>query len=127
MDQDFNRKVELLKAAADEIRLKIIDMLKDGELCACKILKSFQITQPTLSYHMRILTQCGLVSSERKGAWMRYTLNEDVLRELTDIFLGLTANQIKNEKCACRNGEREENINGEHRCHRLMEKEPIND
>lgn len=68
--------VKIFKALADETRLKIIDMLSSGEMCACKILEAFNITQPTLSYHMKILIESGLVRGVRDGAWMRYSLNE---------------------------------------------------
>lgn len=67
----------IFKALADETRLKIIEMLSSGEMCACKILEEFEITQPTLSYHMKILTESGLVNGRRDGAWMRYSLNEE--------------------------------------------------
>lgn len=70
------------KALSDETRLKIVEMLGDEELCACKILESFNITQPTLSYHMKILTDSGLVSGCREGAWTHYTLNKDRIAEL---------------------------------------------
>ena len=65
------------KALADETRLKIITMLAGGEMCACKILEEFQITQPTLSYHMKVLTESGLVNGVRDRAWMRYSLNQE--------------------------------------------------
>lgn len=68
--------VPVFKALADETRLKIVKMLTGGELCACKILEAFQITQPTLSYHMKILVESGLVNGRRDGAWMRYSLNQ---------------------------------------------------
>ena len=77
MDSNYKNTAQILKALADETRLRIIDMLTSGELCACKILESFDITQPTLSYHMKILTDCGLVDGRRDGAWMRYTLKKD--------------------------------------------------
>lgn len=118
MKEQYKRKVELLKATADDIRFEIIQMLKDGELCACRILESFQISQPTLSYHMRILTQSGLVNSERRGAWMRYTLNEEALLELKDMFADLSSENINCERCACRNNESAANTDSEHRCHR---------
>jgi ArsR family transcriptional regulator len=79
MEKGYADYALLFKALSDETRLKIIDMLSCGELCACDILKFFQITQPTLSYHMKILTDCGLVSGRREGAWMRYTLNKSAL------------------------------------------------
>lgn len=78
--------VVLLKALADETRLKIVDMLSNGELCACNILESFDITQPTLSYHMKILCDSGLVESRRDGVWMRYSLNRQTLGALRGLF-----------------------------------------
>lgn len=63
-----------LKALSDATRLDIINLLSSGPLCACDILESFQITQPTLSYHMKLLTESSLVTSERTGKWTHYTL-----------------------------------------------------
>jgi ArsR family transcriptional regulator len=76
MNFDYTSQVKKIKALADETRLQIVEMLADGELCACKIQERFDFTQPTLSYHMKILTDCGLVNGRREGAWMRYTLNK---------------------------------------------------
>jgi Predicted transcriptional regulators len=89
----------LFKALADETRLKIVDMLSCGELCACEILKSFNITQPTLSYHMKILSECGIVNADRRGAWMHYTLNAETVKKIADYW-----NHISNDKedCICR-------------------------
>ena len=66
--------LSVFKALADETRLQIVDMLADGEYCACKLLEHFNFSQPTLSYHMRILTESGLVRAVRDGSWMRYSL-----------------------------------------------------
>lgn len=77
----------VFKALADETRLKILEMLVGGELCACKILEQVKITQPTLSYHMRILCDSGLVRGRRDGAWMRYTINRRRLSSAL-LFLG---------------------------------------
>jgi ArsR family transcriptional regulator len=88
----------ILKAFADETRLKIIDMLSCGELCACKILAHFDITQPTLSYHMKILTDCGVVSGRREGAWMHYRLNTENIGDLLDFLHKLTAPK---DDCIC--------------------------
>jgi ArsR family transcriptional regulator len=86
MDKNYKEMAQKLKALADETRLKIVDMLRDGELCACKIQESFHITQPTLSYHMKILTDCGLVSGRRDGAWIRYTLNKDGFKAICSVL-----------------------------------------
>ena len=62
MKYPYREYVSVFKALADETRLKIIQMLSSGELCACNMLEEFNSTQPTLSYHMKILTECGLVN-----------------------------------------------------------------
>lgn len=56
-----------IKALSDETRLEIFTMLSQDELCACKILEKFQITQPTVSYHMKILCESGLVFGRNDG------------------------------------------------------------
>jgi ArsR family transcriptional regulator len=84
------------KSLSDETRLRIVEMLKDGELCACKILESFNITQPTLSYHMKILSESGLVSACREGAWTHYTLSKDRLQELIDKLGGILTENAGN-------------------------------
>lgn len=86
MEKDYGQYVIFLKALADETRLQIIDMLSGGELCACKILEYFDITQPTLSYHMKILCESGLVEGVRDGIWMRYSLNKENIEVLRDLF-----------------------------------------
>ena len=65
----------ICKALGDENRVQIIKMLTGGELCACKILDAFNITQPTLSHHMKILTDCSLVNSRKEGKWTYYSIN----------------------------------------------------
>ena len=94
--------VPVFKALSDETRLKIIDMLSCGEMCACEILEKFSISQSTLSYHMKILTECGLVNGVRDGAWMRYTLKNERIEE-TLSFL----NHISHDKddCICKQSE----------------------
>lgn len=72
----------IFRALSDETRLRTLNMLSSGELCACEILESFRITQPTLSYHMNILCDAGLVSARRDGAWVRYSLNREKLQAL---------------------------------------------
>ncbi len=78
-NKDF---VLYFKAMADETRLSILDMLSSEELCACNILEAFDITQPTLSYHKKILVDSGLVNGVKDGNWMRYSINADVMKEI---------------------------------------------
>ena len=78
-------------------------MLSDKELCACSILDEFNITQPTLSYHMKILMDSSLVNGRKDGSWMRYTLNKEKSDELISFFKGITSGNndslIKKECC----------------------------
>ena len=67
----------ICKALSDQNRLQIIYLLTYGEQCACELLEQMKITQPTLSYHMKVLENCSLVISRRKGKWSHYSLNRD--------------------------------------------------
>lgn len=92
LQKNYNKYALLLKALSDETRVKIFDMLSKGELCACNILEEFNITQPTLSYHMKILYESGLVSSRKDGVWMKYSVNKDSLKILMDFFDDIGSN-----------------------------------
>ena len=74
---DTNQVSLICKALSDPNRLRIVQLLTDGEQCGCELLDQMQITQPTLSHHMKMLEDSGLVSSVRKGKWSHYSLNED--------------------------------------------------
>lgn len=94
----------VFKALGDETRLKIIEILSCGELCACDILESFDITQPTLSYHMKILTESGLVKSRKEGSWIRYRNNTELISEMKMFWDAITTEQ---ENCICKNSKEE--------------------
>lgn len=101
---NYKEYSNIFKAMSDETRLKIIEMLiKNGELCACEILESFKITQPTLSYHMKMLSDCGIVKARRDGAWMRYTLNIETIKILREYFNSMDIKEgiLKDIKCDC--------------------------
>ncbi len=98
MNQSYAEYAPVFKALSDETRLKIIDMLSCGEMCACHILEAFSISQSTLSYHMKILSDSGLVNARRDGAWMRYTLNKERTDELLAFFTHITGEK---EDCVC--------------------------
>ncbi|HAH61970.1 MAG TPA: transcriptional regulator [Treponema sp.] len=107
METEYADFALLFKALSDETRLKIIDMISCGELCACDILKCLNITQPTLSYHMKMLSECGLVNADRQGAWMHYTLNEAAAKRISEFWQLLTSSK---KNCICHSScERQEN------------------
>lgn len=80
----------ICKALGDSSRLQIIEMLADGEKCACKLLEKFAITQPTLSHHMKVLCECGLVESRKEGKWCHYSLNMETFTGFKDFISALS-------------------------------------
>lgn len=94
----------VFKALGDATRLKIIEMLSCGELCACDILESFEITQPTLSYHMKILMECGLINSKKEGSWIRYSNNTELIEAIKNYWNNITTEQ---ENCICKTSKEE--------------------
>lgn len=76
----------VFKALSDKTRLQIFEMLKGGSLCGCKILEKFNLTQPTLSYHMKVLTDCGLVGCNKVGTWCHYHINKEKLEEINNFL-----------------------------------------
>lgn len=69
----------ICRALGDTNRIQIVELLTGGEMCACRLLEHFQITQPTLSHHMKILTECGLVLARREWKNTYYSLNCETL------------------------------------------------
>lgn len=86
MEQVFMDVSKKLKAIADPKRFRIIEMLSHGDRCASDILEEFCVTQPTLSHDMRILTEAGLVTSEKIGKKVRYSLHAENLANLLEIL-----------------------------------------
>lgn len=94
----YQTYLPVIKALGDPTRLKILDMLSCGSLCACEILENVHITQSTLSYHMKMLTESGLVEAVKDGSWMRYSVNTS----MTDKFIGYINGIVtESEDCIC--------------------------
>lgn len=89
----------ICKALGDSNRLQIVQLLSDGEKCGCKILEAFQITQPTLSHHMKILCECGLVNDRKEGKWHHYSLNCETLYGFKRFIENLSC--VKEGGCSC--------------------------
>lgn len=90
-----NRKTAIMfKAFCDENRLQILQLLRDGEKCACRLLEEMQISQPTLSHHMKILCDSGVVTGRKEGKWMHYSISEQGLEEIM-YFLEELMNELK--------------------------------
>lgn len=76
------KRALLFKALSDSHRLIILEELTGGEQCACKLLEKLDITQPTLSHHMKQLVEQELVFARKEGKWIHYRRNETLLKEL---------------------------------------------
>ena len=79
------RIAEVSKALGDPIRLQLVDVLRKhaGKVCVCELVPLFDISQPTLSHHLKKLRMAGIVDSERKGLWAYYYVIPDALKELS--------------------------------------------
>ena len=101
MDKHIDN-ARVFKAFCDENRLTILEMLQNGEKCACVLLERVKIAQSTLSHHMKILVESGIVAARKEGKWTYYsisnkgvTIARDLLIKLTDIL----------ENCDCCNSQ----------------------
>lgn len=74
---------KLFKALADETRLAILRQLRDeGEVCACDFQACCTLAQPTVSHHLKVLREAGLVTAEKQGLWVHYRLNPATLERV---------------------------------------------
>lgn len=71
----------MFKAFCDENRIRILTMLETGEKCACALLEQMHVTQPTLSHHMKILCDAGIVQGRKEGKWMHYALSTQGIKQ----------------------------------------------
>jgi ArsR family transcriptional regulator len=79
------RLATVAKALADPIRVQLVDVLRAhaGKVCVCELVPLFDVGQPTVSHHLKVLREAGLVDSERRGLWAYYYVNPDALEELS--------------------------------------------
>ena len=90
MESIYTDHAKVFKAFCDENRLIILEMLQSGEKCACKILEKMRIVQSTLSHHMKILVESGIVSARKEGKWIHYSLSESGTQYAKDLLIKLT-------------------------------------
>src|SRR2546425_2714753 len=79
------RMAEVAKALGDPIRLQLVDVLRKhaGKVCVCELTPLFDVGQPTVSHHLKVLREAGIVDSERRGLWAYYYVVPDALKELS--------------------------------------------
>ncbi len=79
------RYARAFKALGDPTRLAMLEMIAAAdELCACEIEPSFDLSQPTISHHLKLLREAGLIAGERRGTWVYYRVIRGVIAELTE-------------------------------------------
>ena len=90
----------VFKAFCDEKRLIVLEMLQSGEKCACVLLEKLEISQPTLSHHMKILVESGIVAARKEGRWMYYSISASGCKYAAALFKKLTTIlETKSEGC----------------------------
>jgi ArsR family transcriptional regulator, arsenate/arsenite/antimonite-responsive transcriptional repressor len=79
------RMAEVAKALGDPVRLQLVDVLRKhaGKVCVCELVPLFDLSQPTVSHHLKVLRTAGIVGSERQGLWAYYYVIPDALAELS--------------------------------------------
>lgn len=79
------RMAAVAKALGDPVRLQLVDVLRKhaGKVCVCELVPLFSIAQPTVSHHLKVLRQAGIVGSERQGLWAYYFVTPEALKELS--------------------------------------------
>lgn len=95
MEINDKESAVIFKAFCDENRIKIIKMLATGEKCACKLLEELNVSQPTLSHHMKILCDSQIVNSRKEGKWTHYSISEKGIKNAQNILASLTKREQK--------------------------------
>ncbi len=95
MNNEHIENAKVFKAFCDENRLKILELLQNGEKCACVLLEKLEIGQSTLSHHMKILVQSGIVNSRNEGKWTYYSISVQGAQYANELLIKLTT--VSNE------------------------------
>ena len=93
----------IFKALGDENRICILKLLRSGEMCACHLLEELNISQSTLSHHMKILCEAGLVTGRKEGKWMYYSICCEGICGLRTMLRELLAPEYLPEGCKGQN------------------------
>ncbi len=94
------KNARVFKAFCDEQRLAVLELLQDGEKCACELLEKMDITQPTLSHHMKVLCDSGIVAGRKEGKWMYYSISESGTKHVKMLVNEITTvNPMGKSRC----------------------------
>lgn len=101
MSTKYEDYANVFKAFCDEKRIRILELLQDGEKCACKLLEYLDIGQSSLSYHMKILVNSGVVDSRQEGKWTYYTISQKGSDYAIKLLKELTTTDKTNKNNSC--------------------------
>ncbi|MEG1859171.1 MAG: metalloregulator ArsR/SmtB family transcription factor [Christensenellaceae bacterium] len=101
MKNQYLQNAKVFKAFCDQNRLRIIEFLTSGEKCACVLLEKVQIGQSTLSHHMKILVDSGIVCARKEGKWTHYSIRNEGVQTAQDLLKQITQKNIDTQKSAC--------------------------
>lgn len=102
MERTEKQMALIFKALSDENRIRILKLLHNGEMCACKLLDTLNISQPTLSHHMKILCDAGIVNGRKEGKWMHYSICSESSAELSAMLRQLLTAAYNPDNCCCK-------------------------
>jgi ArsR family transcriptional regulator len=88
-ESDAASLAQVFKALADPVRLRLFSLIasyEGGEACVCDLTPAFDVTQPTISHHLKVLRDAGLIESERRGTWIYYWVRPEALARLSDLL-----------------------------------------
>lgn len=98
---DAKKTAVMFKAFCDENRIKILQLLSSGEKCACRLLEELDVTQPTLSHHMKILCDSGIVIGRKEGKWMHYSISQEGMECAVGFLTELSQTDIEDVEKPC--------------------------
>ena len=101
MVTDVKKTAIIFKAFCDENRVRILNLLCGGEKCACRLLEEMSISQPTLSHHMKILCDSGIVVGRKEGKWMHYRICPEGVQTAKAYLSGLADAPPAGEEKPC--------------------------
>lgn len=101
METVYEQHARVFKAFCDEKRLRILELLRGGEKCACVLLEQLDLGQSGLSYHMKILVESGIVESRQEGKWTHYKISENGSAHAADLLKELTTPKTVLEENIC--------------------------
>lgn len=96
---DERKTALLFKAFGDENRIRILKLLGSEEKCACRLLEEMSISQPTLSHHMKLLCDSGIVLGRKEGKWMHYRISPEGIQVVQDFLSALTESAAETKPC----------------------------